>query len=331
MTARTPNEPGGGDVSETLSELERKLRELELQLSSTGPRPDNGRPSGAAPRREPSAPSPAPSPAVPPARPAAAADPDRLLAEARARLSGVGGQVDELLRFREQLQRTARELEDEYSRLLVRIGAPLPSDERPATAYDLPSQAPPPAAPAPALTPPPLSQPAVPGVGATAPGVDAAVVPVPPSQPSALPPTPTGPPPGAPVAAPGAPVAPAGPPPAVLPPSYAVPPQPSAPAAAPAASPHDDLTFEGPVVVDAGPFTDIAALSAFEQGLARVPGAEDVYVSGFEGNRALVELRLSSAVPLVREMRATLPMALTVTEASGGRLRVDVEAIGPGA
>ncbi len=108
--------------------------------------------------------------------------------------------------------------------------------------------------------------------------------------------------------------------------------EPSAPAAppAPAGAQHDDATFEGAIVIDVGPFTDIAALSSFEQGLARVPGAEDVYVSGFEGNRALIELRLAQPVALVGEMRRALPASFTVTDAAAGRLRLDIIAITPG-
>jgi hypothetical protein len=53
----------------------------------------------------------------------------------------------------------------------------------------------------------------------------------------------------------------------------------------PAAAPHE-------VVVDAGPFADIASLSAFEQALARVPGVEDALVRSFEGNRAVIDVRL---------------------------------------
>ncbi|MCW3006724.1 MAG: hypothetical protein JWP17_1350, partial [Solirubrobacterales bacterium] len=130
MTARTPHSPGGGDVSETLGELERKLRQLETELASTGSRPS------VTPAPEPE--TPAASAAIPAATstidepaPTGASraatgmgDPDRLIAEARARLGGLSGQVDELLRFRESLQRTARQLEDEYNRVLARIGAP---------------------------------------------------------------------------------------------------------------------------------------------------------------------------------------------------------------
>jgi hypothetical protein len=297
VTARTPHEHGGGDVSKTLSELERKLLELERELASTGPRPSESAPwvraseSGPDAEAESAAPPPeAPAPPPAPRRATGVGDADRLVAEARARLGGLSGQVDELLRFREQLHRTARELEDEYSRVLARIGAPPPPDAPPAppTAYDSASQAPPADAPLRGpLTPPPGEQPPVPGQ---------TVAPAPPA-----PPEPAQPP------APAQPVA-------VDPP---------APEPAPAL-PYEDVTFEGPVVVDAGPFTDISALSTFEQGLAGIPGAEDVYVSGFEGNRALVELRLGGPVGLVREMRAVLPVAFTVTEAASGRVRVDV-------
>jgi len=264
VTARTPHQPGGGDVSQTLADLERKLRDLEEALATSTP--------GAAPSASPPPPPPPayapppPPPAPPPPRP----DADRLIADARARLGGLNEQVDELLRFREQLHRTARELEAEYARVLARIAAPG------ATAT---ATAPPP----PVQTPPPVQAP--PPLQAQQPPVQAPP-PVPP--PAAAPPT-------APVAHP-----------------------------APAAGAHEDTVFEGTVVIDAGPFADIATLGAFEQALARVPGAEDVYVSGFEGNRALVELRLAAPTAVVRALRATLPTAFTVAGADANRLTLDV-------
>jgi hypothetical protein len=51
---------------------------------------------------------------------------------------------------------------------------------------------------------------------------------------------------------------------------------------------------EGEVVVNAGPFTDMATLGAFERALARLPDVEDVCVRGLEGNRALIDVRLAS-------------------------------------
>jgi hypothetical protein len=86
----------------------------------------------------------------------------------------------------------------------------------------------------------------------------------------------------------------------------------------------DGVTFEGAVVVDAGPFTDIATLSTFEQALARIQGAEDVYVRSFEGNRAVVDLRLHGPAQLVAELKQALPLPITVREAGDGRLTVDV-------
>ena len=175
VTARTPNEPGGGNVSTTLSELERKLRRLEAGAGRRPlrPPPRPARPAAAAaPARGtaatgavPARPSRPPAPLEP--RPATGmGDADRLLAEARARLGGLTGQVDELLRFREQLQRTARELEAEYSRVLERIGAPAAP-----AAVPVPAAAPPPPEPqlhapvSPALP----AQPSVPGVGTALP------------------------------------------------------------------------------------------------------------------------------------------------------------------
>jgi hypothetical protein len=339
VTARTPYQAGGGDVSTTLGELERKLRELEQELNTTA-RPADAAPAapsvttseaaGPSQRAAPSAP-PAPAPAAPPAA-ATGRDADAMIAQARARLGTLDGQVDELLRFREQLQRTARELEDEYSRVLARIGAPTapPSPEPPAPAAAQPAAPTPP--PVPGAVRAPIASPVDP----------AALLPNHPAfaQPEQTlnAPVVNEYPPGASVLAHGAEVEPIQdqeppPPPAMPPiPVGTVPPAPvaAAPAAPPAPAPHEDTLFEGAIVLDAGPFTDIAALSAFEQGLARVRGAEDVYVSGFEGNRALIELRLAQPVTLVQEMRTAVPGGFTVTDAAAGRLRLDVTAITPG-
>ncbi|MEZ5120369.1 MAG: hypothetical protein R2736_02130 [Solirubrobacterales bacterium] len=358
MTARTPYGPGGANVSATLSDLERKLRRLEAELTAGAPDTAPAPPfetspappfetspappveaEPAPPLRTPPAPpfetTPAPPTDVTPPRPATGmGDADRLLAEARARLGGLTGQVDELLRFREQLQRTARELEAEYSRVLERIGAPAAPSVLAAAPPLAAAPAPPPTAPA--VTPPPPEQPAVPGMG-TAPvdGAPATAPPpassLPPAAPTtARPPTPapaaaTSPfPPAASTTAPPptpAPAAATGPLPPTVPSPISAPETAAAP---PGAGGHDDLVFEGPVVVDAGPFTDIAALSAFEQRLARVPGVEDVYVSGFEGNRALIELRVVTPVALVREIRADQGGGFEVAEAAAGRLRIDL-------
>jgi hypothetical protein len=51
-----------------------------------------------------------------------------------------------------------------------------------------------------------------------------------------------------------------------------------------------------------------------------------VYVRGFEGNRALINLKLDGTVRLVEEMRRSLPFGFSVTEAADGRLTVDIDA-----
>jgi hypothetical protein len=98
------------------------------------------------------------------------------------------------------------------------------------------------------------------------------------------------------------------------------------PAAATPPSAGDTMSFVGAVVVDAGPFSDITTLQSFEQGLSRVDGAEDVYVRSFEGNRALIDVRLSNPVPLVHLLREQLDLPIITREAGEGRLTVDLTA-----
>src|SRR5690349_3583323 len=95
-----------GDVQETLNELERKLRELQAELRA---------PQGAA---EPPPPPP-PPPAPPPAR------------------SPLQDQLDELLRFRDQLADAANRLVEDYSRLLEQLerAAQMPAPADPATGH----------------------------------------------------------------------------------------------------------------------------------------------------------------------------------------------------
>ncbi|MDQ4040298.1 MAG: hypothetical protein M3141_00945 [Actinomycetota bacterium] len=73
------------------------------------------------------------------------------------------------------------------------------------------------------------------------------------------------------------------------------------------------------VVVDAGPFPDIATLSAFEQALAGVEGVEDAAVRSFEGNRALIDVRARADADLEAAL-ARLPFPAEVTQAQGDAL-----------
>jgi hypothetical protein len=89
--------------------------------------------------------------------------------------------------------------------------------------------------------------------------------------------------------------------------------------------PEDEQPFEGRVELDAGPFGDFAALSAFERALGRLQGVDDVYVRRFAGERAVIELSLAHPLPLVGELRDHLPYDLLEIQASEpGRLTVTV-------
>jgi hypothetical protein len=195
------------DVSRTLDALERKLRELESEL-------------GAAPPPAPPPPPGSPPPAPPPA----------------GGLDELARQIDDLGRFREQLVRIGRELEDEYAKVLSRIES-----------------------------------------GATPPAPAAATAP-------------------------------------------------AAAEAVPVAVPEAEPEPPGTLTVDAGPFADLDALGAFEQALTGIAGVEEAQVTGFEGRRALVDVRLGAPVALEVELRAALPAAVVRAVSEPGRLVLDLEA-----
>jgi len=218
----------GGDVQETLNELERRLRELQAELAAP-----QAQPPGPPPMPPYRAPAPEPPPAPPPAPPPPPAPAS----------GGLQEQLEELLRFRDQLAEAAKALVDDYSRVLDQITRVLE-----------PGPAPPAPAPAPAPAPPPPT-----------PAVGHVTFPVPPPS-------------------------------------------------------SEGTLYSGHVAVDAGPFADIATLAAFEAALRQVPHAEDVYVRSFEGHRALLELRLATAVPLVFELRRASDHAFDVDHADPGRL-----------
>jgi len=251
------------DVESSLADMDRKLRELQRELAMAGREP----PPAAEPEPEP-APGPAPEPPAadptppPPSPPSEPVAPDasiapeppdapdapsapldaeshaqaivaearaeaaRIVDEAAARVAAIGRQIDELQRLRDEVQRSARALVEEYERALRYEAAAEPA-----------------------------------------------------------------------------------------PPEHAVSPAPET----------EDPEFEGRVVVNAGPFTDIATLGAFEQALGRLPQAEDVFVHGFEGNRALIEVKLAAPVALLDEMRRALPFGFSVVEVEHGRITIDVD------
>jgi sarcosine oxidase gamma subunit len=190
------------DVSDTLDALERKLRDLEREL---------GAPATSAPVPPPPAPG-------------------RPVAPAAGGTEDLARQIDELARFREQLQRVGRELEAEYERVLARLGQE-------------------------------VGTPAV----ADAPAATAAAAPVEPAPP-------------------------------------------------------------GVTVVDAGPFADLAALGSFEAAVGVITGVTAVEITGFEGRRAIAEVRTEGAVALPDALAAVLPGAAVRAGAAADRLVVDLGA-----
>jgi archaellum component FlaC len=117
------------------------------------------------------------------------------------------------------------------------------------------------------------------------------------------------------------PAAPAEPPVAQAPPPPVPPPTASAPAEPERT---DETVFDTRVELDAGPFSDFAALSAFERALAHMPKVEDVYVRRLADDRALIELTLAEPAPLLDTMRASLPYSLDVRSANRTKIVVDV-------
>jgi hypothetical protein len=287
-----------GDVTGTLAELERKLRELERELTSIGRRrelagtsvaaqavPESPAQTGAKlvdealePSVEPLTPSepPAPSgslaPNEPPApsepfgsgqpvkfvrplesaRQSAAREPARRVEPRTPSEPQPAGELSErprpseaqlaslaeLRRFRDRLERLAKDLASEYDALLGRVMTGLTS-------------ASPPAAPAPSETAP-------------------AAPPVPPPPP-------------------------------------------------PAPSPEDAL-FEGRVELGVGPFYDIASLSAFERQLTSLPHVAEASVRRFEASHAVVDVRLAAPVALVQELRRTAGTDFSIREVADGRI-----------
>ncbi|HST56548.1 MAG TPA: hypothetical protein VLJ42_11750 [Solirubrobacteraceae bacterium] len=151
--ASGPNPPYGSsagmtsqstsDVTHTLAELERKLHELERELAAVGRDEQGARlvdegEAQAQPGLE------------QPARAAAPSDPPRDPHSA----SGVSIDLEQLLQFRDRLERVTRELVEEYTRLLPGRSVRHPGQPPATEAF---TQAP--SAVAPLLSPPPTAEP----------------------------------------------------------------------------------------------------------------------------------------------------------------------------
>jgi hypothetical protein len=82
----------------------------------------------------------------------------------------------------------------------------------------------------------------------------------------------------------------------------------------------EDMLFEGRVELGAGPFYDIASLSAFERRLASLPQVAESSVRRFEASHAVVDVRLATPVALLRELRRTGEGGFSVREVADGRI-----------
>jgi hypothetical protein len=105
---------------------------------------------------------------------------------------------------------------------------------------------------------------------------------------------------------------------------------PEPPRSAPQPTPEaEEPLFDTRVELDVGPFSDFAALSAFERALVHLPKIEDVYVRRLADDRALIELTLTEASPLLRTMRESLQYAIEVRSANRSKIVVNVSAKAP--
>ena len=118
------------------------------------------------------------------------------------------------------------------------------------------------------------------------------------------------------ITAPEAPVAPAPP----------VAPPPAAPLPPPRAN-LEEIVLHGTITVDAGPFTDIATLSAFEQAMRSTAGVREVQVRGFEGSCVFLDVVLDRPVALGAALRRAAPVPFTLTQPGPSRLSIAVEPV----
>ncbi|QEC46311.1 hypothetical protein FSW04_01110 [Baekduia soli] len=91
--------------------------------------------------------------------------------------------------------------------------------------------------------------------------------------------------------------------------------------------PHDTV-FAGHVTIEAAPFTEFAALAAFEQALVHAPGVADVSVRALDAGRATLEATLARPVALAAALRASSPVPFSIQVVADGFLGL---AIGPAA
>jgi hypothetical protein len=87
-----------------------------------------------------------------------------------------------------------------------------------------------------------------------------------------------------------------------------------------AAESRENALFEGRIELGVGPFYDIGSLGAFEQRLAGLPGVSEASVRRFEASHAVVDVRLATPIALVRELRRAVESDFSVREVASGRI-----------
>ena len=231
----------------------------------------------------------------------------RIRAEASSRIEDTRAQFNELQRLKDSLLEEMRRVVGDFDHAISEVGRreqrfpgvmqdaagearPEPGEEAasPAEAAIPPAE---PASVGPAPVEPPVSAPGVSGsVSAAAPPPDRDSISIPAAPPPPVTPLPVSPPP-------------VSPPPPVA---------------------QEEPVFEARLELDAGPFSDFAALSAFERALGHLPEVEEVYVRRLADDRALIELTLNRASPLLQTMRESMPYAIDVRSASRSKIVVNV-------
>jgi hypothetical protein len=89
-----------------------------------------------------------------------------------------------------------------------------------------------------------------------------------------------------------------------------------------------ETVLAGHVVLEVGPFAHVGTLAAFEQALAATRGVAGVHVRALNSGHATIDVDLAEPVALAAELRATTPVAVTVTDVGEGRLALAVTGSG---
>jgi len=84
------------------------------------------------------------------------------------------------------------------------------------------------------------------------------------------------------------------------------------------------------VLLDVGPFAELATLVSFEQALAQIPEMRDVHVRSFQDGRAHLQLTLVRPMPLIERMRAVLDRRFRVTGAAPDSVTIELEPLPTG-